>query len=105
MAGPGDADDRAELHERISATCARIEALCHGADALAYGLSAMRPRLVREAQYGEQNFDSLFMAQFFCRSCGPTNRVCADDTGLICIVCQQAAAYQVFDRAKFLPQS
>lgn len=46
-----------------------------------------------------------FAPQFWCPRCGPTNRVCSGVEGFICIQCDQAAAYRVFDDVQFRPPS
>jgi hypothetical protein len=38
---------------------------------------------------------AAFLPRFICRTCGPTNRVVGGSEGFICVVCQQAAAYQI----------
>lgn len=46
-----------------------------------------------------------FTPQFWCPVCGPTNRVCSGAEGFICIQCDQAAAYRVFDSIRFITTS
>ena len=89
------------MADDLQDTWARLNNMAHG------DLGPLEPktppRMVREVVFGEEDFDKLFMCRFICRTCGPTNQVCADETGFICMVCQQDAAYRVFDQIKIRP--